>query len=160
MFFRHLQLSMINYLCLISRVNSQNYNYHHHLTFISGGLSEFMCGRVTATGDRLLDSSFDWSPSRPNSSLGNTSLMTADTSLGNSFSSLYSMSSIYTITDDSQLKLLPDFPLGEGNFGFVCKAMLMTKGLLSKSGDDFEIVAVKMIKGDKSFKFTNFSLTQ
>ena len=65
------------------------------------------------------------------------SQFTMQTTLSNM--SLYSMPSIYSIHDD-QIELNKDRPLGEGNFGIVFK------GIWTRSNDEWQEVAVKMLK--------------
>ena len=95
-------------------------------------------------------SNMSWADSRQNlissrsgSSMDGTyssfrSQFTMQTTLSSNMS-LFSMPSIYNINDD-QVKLNTGRPLGEGNFGIVYK------GLWTRSNDECEEVAVKMLK--------------
>jgi serine/threonine protein kinase len=102
--------------------------------FSSGGVWPNCSGR-SDSADPLFSN-----PSRPGSSLHtDMSQFTSQTSLNSFSASMYSISSIYQISD-SQLELNYENPLGEGNFGIVYL------GTMTRANREFERVAVKMLK--------------
>ena len=91
-------------------------------------LPDLMRELTTCTDSASSSSADPLLNSRPASSLSGSlfqtdmSQFTSQTSLG-SFSTLYSMSSIYEINNE-QLQLNEDIPLGQGNFGIVYRGVL------------------------------------
>ena len=49
---------------------------------------------------------------------------------------MYSMSSIYHLSSESQLELNTEFPLGEGNFGVVYR------GVMSRTNGEWDLVRI------------------
>lgn len=115
-----------------------------HMNALADDFKNFLPSNTSSpASDRHGSSEMLLGSSRPDSSLEgslNMSQFTSQTSLG-TFSGLYSMSSIYQLSSEDQLELNTEFPLGEGNFGVVYK------GVMARSNDEWDQVAVKMLKG-------------